>query len=132
MISGIIGGVIVLALLWPYIGARGQATAVFESISASDLQQILLNDSTAFVLDVRTPAEYTGPLGHIAGSTLIPVQELAARTGELQGNKDRVIYVICRSGNRSRTASKILTNSEFKAINILGGMKAWNKLNSTN
>ena len=132
MIIGTIGAVLVLGLLWPFTGVQGQNSVVFESISAADLQQIMMHDSTVFVLDVRTAAEYTGQLGHIAGSTLIPVQELAARIGELKSDTDQEIYVICRSGNRSRTASTILINSDYKAINILGGMRAWNKQLTTN
>jgi rhodanese-related sulfurtransferase len=132
MIIGFIAVVLVLGMLWPFTAVPGQNSAAFESISASDLQQIIMNDSTTFVLDVRTAAEYTGPLGHIAGSTLIPVQELAARIGELKSNADQDIYVICRSGNRSRTASKILISNDYKAINILGGIRAWNKQLATN
>jgi len=132
MIIGTIGAVLVLGLLWPFTGVQGQNSVVFESISAADLQQIMMHDSTVFVLDVRTAAEYTGQLGHIAGSTLIPVQELAARIGELKSDTDQEIYVICRSGNRSRTASTILINNDYKAINILGGMRAWNKQLTTN
>ena len=86
MITGIIGAVVVLALVWPYIGARGQSDAGYASVSAADLQQIIMNDSSTFVLDVRTPSEFTGRLGHIAGATLIPVQELATRVGELKQN----------------------------------------------
>ena len=132
MMIGIIGAVLVLALVWPQIAARAQTNSGYESISAADLQQIIMNDSTAFVLDVRTKPEYNGPLGHIAKAKLIPVQELAARIGDLEKHKDRNIYVICRSGNRSRTASSILVGNEYKPINILGGMRAWNKLASAN
>jgi len=79
-----------------------------------------------FILDVRTLPEYDGPLGHIEGSTLIPVQELETRLAELEPYRDQELIVVCRSGNRSRRATKLLNSYGFKAINMLGGMKAWN------
>ena len=45
---------------------------------------------TVHVLDVREPDEFTGPLGHIRGATLVPLGELAARAREVpQGQADR-------------------------------------------
>ena len=85
-----------------------------------------------FVLDVRTPREYDGPLGHIAGSRLIPVQELSRRMQELSGVKDRHIFVICRSGNRSATATVMLREAGFEASNVAGGMQAWKSLAEKN
>jgi rhodanese-related sulfurtransferase len=79
-----------------------------------------------FILDVRTIPEYDGPLGHIEGSKLIPVQELETRLTELEPYQDQEIIVVCRSGNRSRRATMLLNSYGFKAINMLGGMKAWN------
>ena len=79
-----------------------------------------------FILDVRTIPEYEGPLGHIEGAKLIPVQELDSRLEELEPYRDQEIIVVCRSGNRSRRATKLLNSYGFNAINMLGGMKAWN------
>ena len=83
---------------------------------------------TTFVLDVRTPQEYDGPLGHIEGSRLIPVQELARRLSELSGVKDQHIFVICHSGGRSARATRILLDAGFRASSVAGGMQVWNEL----
>ncbi len=37
------------------------------------------------------------------------------------------IYVVCRSGNRSGRATSILLKNGINAINVEGGMKAWNQ-----
>lgn len=108
------------------VPAAGKAP--FPTISVAGLSDTLAIAPQTVVLDVRTPAEFTGPLGHIDGAYLIPVQELEKRVAELDSLKDRSIYVICRSGNRSRTATSILLEHDFKAINVAGGMRAWNKL----
>ena len=104
----------------------GQVTMVNQvpSITVAGVRARLANGKP-FILDVRTVPEYDGPLGHIEGSTLIPVQELETRLAELEPYRDQELIVVCRSGNRSRRATILLNRNGFKAINMLGGMKAW-------
>ena len=92
-------------------------------------QSEILSENT-FVLDVRTEAECYGPLGHIDGAILIPIDELSLRINELEDMKDRDIYVVCRSGNRSNVGKNILRENGFNAINVDGGMLAWKPLNN--
>lgn len=47
---------------------------------------------------------------------------------ELVAVKDQPIYVICRSGNRSATATRMLLEAGYQATNVAGGMRAWNAL----
>ena len=76
------------------------------------------------LLDVRTQEEYDA--GHIEGSVLIPVTELQARINEIEGYKDAVVLVYCRSGNRSVTASNILIDNGFTQVhNLLTGYNGW-------
>ena len=58
-------------------------------------------DSDTTVLDVRTEEEFYGPLGHIEGAILIPIDDLEGRVGELNSVKNENIYVVCRTGGRS-------------------------------
>ena len=97
-------------------------------ITAKDLKQLIDADKSIILLDVRTPAEHTGPLGNLEGSLLIPVQELAKRYQELSDYKETQIIIYCRSGNRSQVAAKILQDKGYDVVNMIGGMKAWNKL----
>ena len=99
------------------------------NISASDLKAKIDAGENVLVLDVRTPEEFDGPLGHIEGAVLIPVDQLAARIGELADSKDKEVVVVCRSGNRSRAGTRIMLENNFKAVNMAGGMIAWNELN---
>jgi len=100
----------------------------FKSITVEQLQKKIATDSTLVVLDVRTPRELKGPLGHIKGVVNIPVQNLEDRINELNKYKNRPIMVICRSGHRSGMATPILIKHKFKATNVLGGMLAWDKM----
>ncbi|MFQ6673559.1 MAG: rhodanese-like domain-containing protein [Fidelibacterota bacterium] len=103
---------------------------VYGNITAAELEKRLGNEEELVLLDVRTPEEFSGPLGHLEGAILIPVQELEQRVDELKEVKGREIIVYCRSGNRSRVASEILVRHGFMATNLLGGMKAWNAMNA--
>jgi rhodanese-related sulfurtransferase len=76
----------------------------------------------AFFLDVRTQAEWDQ--GHIAKSTLIPLDSLQGRLGELPRDQD--IVVVCRSGARSKEGAAILRQAGFTRVTCLtGGLQAW-------
>ena len=115
-------------------GIRSAAVSVpaeipLPSITVENLCALISADSTVFVLDVRTPKEYDGPLGHIAGALLIPVKELEARIEELSDHRDQEIYIVCRSGGRSSRATRMLLEQGYRAANVAGGMQAWNTMN---
>ena len=71
-----------------------------------------------FLLDVREPLELA--VENVPGAVNIPLDELRARLGELP--RDRDIFVICRSGQRAYTATRILLQNGFNAKDISGGM----------
>ncbi|MBC8256234.1 MAG: rhodanese-like domain-containing protein [Candidatus Marinimicrobia bacterium] len=98
------------------------------SITVQDLKKNLINDNSLLIIDVRTKGEYDGPLGHIANSELKPLSNISQTIMDLQSIADQPVYVVCRSGNRSSTATLKLRAEGINAINVEGGMKAWNKL----
>jgi sulfur dioxygenase len=76
------------------------------------------------VLDVRESDEFTGPLGHIPGATLLPLGRLAAAAANLP--KEKPIVAVCRSGARSAQATVVLGKAGFdKVANLSGGMLRW-------
>ncbi len=77
----------------------------------------------AFLLDVRTPGEFSG--GHIDGATNISVQSLSGRLAEVGADKSRPIVVYCRSGRRSNAAMRTLQNAGFTQVYDLGPRTAW-------
>jgi len=96
-----------------------------ESINVKKLDEKLKNGKKPFVLDVRQPAEYQS--GHITGAKLIPLGELRNRMNELPENRE--IVCVCASGNRSGSATRMLTKAGFEATNMQGGMLAWQRSN---
>jgi rhodanese-related sulfurtransferase len=95
--------------------------------STVDVKQgATLQSQGALLIDVREPDEYAQ--GHAPGSTLIPLGQLEKRLPEIAGQKNKPIALICRSGNRSGQAQKILERAGFTAaVNVEGGMVAWQK-----
>lgn len=77
--------------------------------------------TTARVIDVREPDQVA--TGTIAGSTNIPLGELAARVGEL--DTATPIITVCRSGRRSQMAAEALSAAGYQVSNLDGGMNAW-------
>lgn len=76
------------------------------------------------ILDVREPSEFDGPLGHIRGSKLVPLGELALRTAELDRTKP--VVTVCRAGGRSVQAVVILQKAGLADVASLnGGMLRW-------
>jgi len=96
-------------------------------LTAREVSAQLAGPSGPRVVDVREPDEYSGELGHISGSVLIPLKELPARVGDLGASKEQMIVTVCRSGVRSTTAAAILTGLGFEHVsNLRGGMLDWN------
>jgi rhodanese-related sulfurtransferase len=97
----------------------------YRQATIGDLRSKLETDTTTVVLDVRTAKELISELGKLDRIVHIPVEEVEKRINELNSFKEKDIYVICRSGNRSRKASEILSKYGFNPINVQGGMKEW-------
>ncbi|MEK4425934.1 rhodanese-like domain-containing protein [Solibacillus sp. FSL K6-1523] len=74
------------------------------------------------VLDVREVSEFAE--GHIPGALNKPLSGLQANDfSEL--SKDEKYVIICRSGNRSQTASDILQEEGYSIVNVAQGMSSW-------
>lgn len=79
------------------------------------------------LIDVRRPNEYTGELGHIAGTELIVLDTLEDRLSEVP--KDQTVVFVCRSGGRSAAATAHALEQGYQSVyNMAGGMIAWNEL----
>jgi rhodanese-related sulfurtransferase len=80
-----------------------------------------LTNGEAMIVDVREPEEWEA--GHIPGALHIPLAELETRWPELRASDSAI--AVCRSGNRSATATQALRSVGIDAVNLSGGMKAW-------
>jgi len=79
------------------------------------------------IVDVRTPEEYSGELGHIDNSQLIPIDELSDSFDLLP--KNETLVFVCRSGARSAHATQYAKSRGLHdCYNLKGGMLLWNQL----
>jgi rhodanese-related sulfurtransferase len=92
------------------------------AIDVTQLHQRMAAMPAPFVLDVREPWEYQA--GHVPGARLIPLAELEDRVNEVP--RDRSIFAICHSGQRSLAAAGYLLQLGYSAVsNVDGGTAAW-------
>ncbi|MDX2146753.1 MAG: rhodanese-like domain-containing protein [Planctomycetota bacterium] len=85
--------------------------------------QRMLAAGDVTVIDVRAAWEHVE--GRVPGAINIPYTRLAARIDSLDRRRD--ILVHCKSGGRSARACAFLQRRGFKAVNLDGGMMAWEK-----
>lgn len=92
----------------------------FTNITSGEAKQRLDSDEQIIVLDVRTKEEYES--GHIPNAILIPADNLQEEAEHILKDKERPIFVYCRSGTRSATASNILVKLGYSKVHNLGGL----------
>jgi phage shock protein E len=102
---------------------RKNNETTFEKITPKEAKRRLIEDDSIVLLDVRTEFEYSQE--SIPGSILIPLDRLSQEVEERIADKENPVFVYCRSGNRSLTASKTLVKLGYKEVYDLGGIIDW-------
>lgn len=101
------------------------SSADWQRVDVEEFDQAIEENESAFLLDVRTQTEWEQD-GHLENATLIPHSELEAREGELPSEKDTMILLYCRSGNRSQDAAQTLVDLGFtNIIELESGINGW-------
>ncbi|RDG36312.1 rhodanese-like domain-containing protein [Streptomyces corynorhini] len=79
----------------------------------------------ALVLDVRENDEWAA--GHVEGALHVPMSDFVARFGEVTEAvaEGRTAFVMCRVGGRSAQVTQYLVGQGLDAVNVDGGMLAW-------
>ena len=77
--------------------------------------------SNPILIDVRTHAEWDD--GHIETAIHIPLDKISNTIEDFIENKDQVIYLYCKSGNRSGQAEIALKSIGYVNARHLGGIK---------
>lgn len=103
-----------------------QTSSGIEVIEPKEFGQEIQQENIQFI-DVRTPKEYKE--GHIEGAKNIDFlgEDFLEQFSKL--DKEKPIYLYCRSGNRSAKASAKLRAEGFEnIIDLKGGFKAWSAM----
>ena len=85
-----------------------------KNVSGEEAANLIRTTKDLIILDVRSKGEYQS--GHINGSKLMPVGEIASRITELEKYRGKPILVHCASGGRSPKAVNVLLKNKFGPI----------------
>ena len=97
----------------------------YRQISSEQAVEMMAENTGYIILDVRTAEEYNE--GHIENAINIPNEEIGTEEISRLPDKDQMIFVYCRSGNRSKDASNKLAKLGYTNIIEFGGINTWPK-----
>lgn len=96
--------------------------AGYKNIASGEAKGLLAKKKSVYLLDVRTPDEYRQ--ARLAGSVLIPVNEIERRLGEIP--KNRPVLVYCAVGSRSSMVAGFLAGKGYREVyNMQDGIVGW-------
>lgn len=110
-----------LALL--LAGCTSLDSAGYTQVSSEKAAQLMADYDDEIVLDVRTPEEYAE--AHIPGAINVPNEEIGEEPIAELPDKDQIILVYCRSGNRSKEAAQKLADQGYTNVIEFGGINDW-------
>ena len=110
-------------LVGAYVYSQRRSSVRFESMNNGKFAAAIA-DTTVQLVDVRTPAEFAA--GHIPEAVNIDVRgENFESQVQSTLDKERPVAVYCRSGARSKTAARALTEKGFRVYELNNGFMNW-------
>jgi len=100
-----------------------EAALTYRQIDAYEAISMMEKEENYIILDVRTQAEFEA--AHIPGAICIPNETISDQPVDRLPDKDQLILVYCRSGNRSKQASEKLVKLGYTNIVEFGGISSW-------
>ena len=97
--------------------------ASYEQISQEEAMQMMQEQSDYLIVDVRRPDEFAE--GHIKDAINVPNEDITDGMPELLPDKDQLLLIYCRSGNRSKEASRKLVDIGYTKVYEFGGINTW-------
>ena len=114
----------VAALMAALLAACGASSKPsYRQITADEAARMMQEETDFVLLDVRTQEEYAS--GHIPGAICIPNETIGSEEIPELPDKDQLILVYCRSGNRSKQASQKLAEQGYTNVVEFGGINGW-------
>lgn len=114
---------ILMALLLLSGCATQSAEKTYRQISMEEAVTMMEEETEYIILDVRTAEEYSEK--HIPGAINIANESIGTEDIPELPDKDQLILVYCRSGNRSKQASEKLVKLGHTNIVEIGGINSW-------
>ena len=103
--------------------AARPSAGTYRQITAQEAAELMESETGYIVLDVRTPEEYAGR--HIPGAITGPNETIGSTAPEQLPDREQLILIYCRSGNRSKQAADKLVALGYTNIVEFGGISSW-------
>ncbi len=115
----------ILLSLFLLVGCAAQpaGNASYRQISMDEAVKLMAEETGYIILDVRRADEFAD--GHIPGAINIANESVGTAEIPELPDKDQLILVYCRSGNRSKQASQKLVKLGYTNIVEFGGINDW-------
>jgi len=104
---------------WRELLSEGMDKPLVKEITVEELKEVA---DESIVIDVREEYEFIEV--RAIGVKLLPLEQIPDAASSLP--KEKQIFIICASGNRSMVACEYLNSKGFDAVNVIGGTIAWN------
>ncbi len=95
----------------------------YTQISQEEAMEMMQKDDGHVIVDVRRQDEYDQ--GHIPGAILIPNETIDTEMPEELPDKEQIILIYCRRGNRSKEAAQKLFDMGYDNVYEFGGINTW-------
>lgn len=115
--------IFILALTTALTGCGKSNSGSYRQVSPQEAISLMETETNYVILDVRTAEEFAE--GHIPNALNLPNESISSAPTELLADKDQLILVYCRSGNRSKQASAKLASLGYTNIVEFGGVIQW-------
>ena len=112
-----------LALVLTGVTNFAPKTTGYRQVTTAEAVNIMQTEENYVILDVRTAQEFAS--GHIPGAALLPNETIGTEDIPLLPDKDQLILVYCRSGNRSKQAAEKLAQLGYTNIVEFGVINSW-------
>ena len=114
---------LLMALL--FLSGCGSVSAenTYQHTTMEEAVTMMEEETEYIILDVRTAQEYSEK--HIPGAINIANESIGTEDIPELPDKDQLILVYCRSGNRSKQASEKLVKLGYTNIVEIGGINSW-------
>ena len=122
--------IFITALLLVGCAAPTEREVSYRQITMDEAVAMMEEEEGYIILDVRTAAEFDEK--HIPGAINIPNEAIGTDAIPKLPDKDQLILVYCRSGNRSKQASEKLVKLGYTNVVEFGGIIDWPGETETN
>lgn len=102
---------------------KSAITAQYRKISPELAKEMIDSGEELILVDVRTASEFSQ--GHIPGAILLPNETIGSTPPSELSDKEALILVYCRSGNRSAQAARKLVAMGYINVYDFGGIISW-------